>query len=169
RGALWGAGGLRDARPDRLPGLATGLEAPRLAGMTRVEEAAADLWALGLSPGTHPTEFSREMLRNRGAVTVSTLPTLVHGSVVEVGGVVTHRQRPSTAKGIIFLSLEDETGLLNVICSKGVWRRYRPVARLAPAVVVRGVLERHQGVVTVVAQRFETLTTTLAPRSRDFR
>lgn len=169
REALWAAAALREARPDKLPGLVTGLDAPPLPGMTAVEEAAADLWAMGLSPTSHPTEFARPDLEAQGVVTVATLVTLPHRSVVEVAGVVTHRQRPSTAKGVIFLNLEDETGLLNVICSPGVWRRHRRVARTATALVVRGILERQQGVVNLVAHRLSALPTCLLTRSRDFR
>ena len=84
-------------------------------------------------------------------------------------GVVTHRQRPGTAQGVIFINLEDETGLLNVICSPGLWRRYRRVARTSTALLIRGVLERHQGVTNLVAQRLTPLATGSAPRSRDFR
>ena len=70
---------------------------------------------------------------------------------------VTHRQRPATAQGITFINLEDETGLINVICSKGCWARYRRVARGAPALLVRGRLEKDEGVVNVVAERIEPL------------
>ena len=71
----------------------------------------------------------------------------------------------------MFLNLEDETGLVNVICAKGVWKRFRKVARVAPALRVRGVLEKHQGVINVLAQRIEALPLTLADAlsSRDFR
>ena len=106
--------------------------------MTEVEETAADLWATGLSPGRHPTEFVRAELTARGVVTAAALRTLPDRSVVEVAGVVTHRQQPETAKGTVFLNLEDETGLVNVICTPGVWKRYRKVARIAPALRVRG-------------------------------
>jgi error-prone DNA polymerase len=89
---------------------------------------------------------------------------------VEVAGVVTHRQQPSTAKGTVFINLEDETGLVNVICAKGVWKRFRTVARGAPALRVRGVLEKHQGVTNLVAGRITRLPISLAGglRSRDF-
>jgi error-prone DNA polymerase len=84
--------------------------------------------------------------------------------------VVTHRQQPATAKGTVFLNLEDETGLVNVICAKGVWKRFRTVARGAPALRVRGVLEKHQGVINLVAGRITRLPISLADglRSRDF-
>jgi error-prone DNA polymerase len=88
---------------------------------------------------------------------------------VLVGGVVTHRQRPATASGTTFLNLEDETGLINVICSVGVWDRYRRAARSAPALLIRGMLERVEGVVNLIADRIEPLALGPAPRSRDFR
>ena len=72
--------------------------------------------------------------------------------MVDVAGVVTHRQQPQTARGVVFLNLEDETGLVNVICTPDVWKRFRRVARVAPALEVRGVLERYQGVVNVLAR-----------------
>ncbi|MDQ1504345.1 MAG: error-prone polymerase, partial [Actinomycetota bacterium] len=169
RDALWAAAALREARPDKLPGLVTGLDAPALPGMTAPEEAAADLWSMGLSPTAHPTEFTRPALDARGVLTIAGLAGVPHRTVVEVAGVVTHRQRPGTAKGVIFINLEDETGLLNVICSPGLWRRYRRVARTSSALLVRGVLERHQGVVNLVAHRLAPLPTGSAPRSRDFR
>ncbi|HWG74196.1 MAG TPA: OB-fold nucleic acid binding domain-containing protein, partial [Acidimicrobiales bacterium] len=98
------------------------------------------------------------------------LASLPGGCHVNVGGVVTHRQRPATAQGVVFLSLEDETGLVNVICVDAVWTRYRRVARSSPALVVGGRLEKAQGVINVVASRLVPLR--LAPtslRSRDFR
>jgi error-prone DNA polymerase len=170
RSALWAAGALRDARADKLPGLVTGVDAPALPGMTEVEETAADLWATGLTAGRHPTEFVRERLTDRGVVTVEALRELPHRSVVEVAGIVTHRQQPDTAKGVVFVNLEDETGLLNVICTAQVWRRYRKVARMSPALIVRGMLERYQGVINVVAARIEELPLTAGDlvRSRDF-
>ena len=88
---------------------------------------------------------------------------------VRVAGLVTHRQRPGTASGITFVSLEDEFGLLNVVCSVGVWTRYRQVARSARALVVGGKLERSaEGVVNVVADRLERLPIRVPHSSRDF-
>ena len=110
RSGLWAAGALRDASADRLPGTAVGVEAPPLPGMSEVEETAADLWATGMSSGKHPTEFVRAELAARGVLTAVGLRTAEASSVVEVAGVVTHRQQPETAKGTIFINLEDETG-----------------------------------------------------------
>ena len=171
RSALWAAGALRDARPGTLPGVVTGVDAPPLPGMSEVEETAADLWTTGLSAGRHPTEHVRERLAREGVVTAAELRGLAHRSIVEVAGVVTHRQRPATAKGVTFVNLEDETGMVNVICTAAVWRRFRTVARGAPALRVRGLLERHQGVVNVLAHRIAALPLHVDDvlRSRDFR
>jgi error-prone DNA polymerase len=91
------------------------------------------------------------------------------GTRVVVAGAVTHRQAPETAHGAVFMNLEDETGMLNVVCSRGAWVRWRPVARGARALVVKGRVERAHDVVTVVAERFEPLAVGPVPGSRDFR
>jgi error-prone DNA polymerase len=171
RSALWAAGALRDARSDKLPGMVTGLEAPALPGMHEIEEVASDLRSTGVSAARHPTEFVREKLAGRGVVTADALRDLTDRSIVDVAGVVTHRQQPSTARGVVFLNLEDETGLINVICTPDVWKRFRRVARTAPALEVRGVLERYQGVINVLARRIVALPLRLDDllTSRDFR
>lgn len=171
REALWAAGALRDAHPHTLPGVLTGVEAPRLPGLTEVEETAADLWAVGLSATRHPTELVRDALTARGVVTAEALRTLPDRTVVDVGGIVTHRQQPETAGGVVFVNLEDETGVVNVICTPDVWKRFRRVARGSPALIVRGLLERRYDVVNLLARRIEPLPLHAADlvRSRDFR
>jgi error-prone DNA polymerase len=171
RDALWAAGALRDARDDKLPGMVTGLAAPALPGLTETEELAADLWATGLSSARHPTELVRAELTARGVVTAGMLRDLPDRSVVDVAGVVTHRQQPSTSKGVVFVNLEDETGLVNVICTPDVWKRFRRVARASPALEVHGLVERYQGVVNVLARRLASLPLGVSGelRSRDFR
>jgi len=157
-------------RRARLAGLVTGVDPPRLEGMDPVESNRADLWALGLSPDSYPTQYVREELAAAGVVTAAGLVDVAVDARVTVAGVVTHRQRPATAQGITFLNLEDETGMINVVCSKGAWTRYRRVARAAPALTIVGRLERVEGVVNIVAERITALT--MAPtalRSRDFR
>ncbi len=131
--------------------------------------ANADLWATGVAPEGHPTRFVRDRLDELGVVTASQLGEVDHGSRVLVGGVVTHRQRPSTAGGTTFINLEDETGLINVICSKGCWARYRRVARGAPALLIRGRVEKAEGVINVVAEKLESMPVGGGIRSRDFR
>ncbi len=169
RRALWTAGAVAQTAPDRLAGIVTGVDAPTLPGMAPDEVARADLWATGVAPDGHPTRFLRDDLARRGVVTAVDLAGVAAGSRVLVGGVVTHRQRPATAGGTMFMNLEDETGLVNVVVSRGCWRRHRTVARSAPALLVRGRLERHEGVVNVVAERLEPLPVGPAPASRDFR
>jgi error-prone DNA polymerase len=170
REALWAAGALRDARPGTLPGVVTGVEAPPLPGMESIDETNADLWSTGMSASRHPTEFVRATLSARGAVTAEALRKLAHRTVVEVGGIVTHRQQPETSKGVVFINLEDETGLVNVVCTPDVWKRFRKVARTSPALIVRGMLERQQGVTNLLAHRIEPLDLRPAAllRSRDF-
>ena len=169
REALWAAGAVAQAKADRLPGVVVGADAPELPGMSPIELGAADLWATGLSGDSHPVQFARERLDTLGVVTAAGLAAVPPGTRVLVGGVVTHRQRPATAGGVTFVSLEDETGIVNVICSQGVWARHRRVARAAPALLVRGRLERAEGVTNVLADQIQPLHLGMATRSRDFR
>ncbi|MFM8861112.1 MAG: error-prone DNA polymerase [Acidimicrobiia bacterium] len=169
RRALWVAGAVAATGADRLPGIVTGLDAPTLPGLSERELAGADLWATGVAPDGHPIRFERDRLATLGVLTAAELRTAPADARVLVGGVVTHRQRPATARGVTFLNLEDETGLINVVCSPGLWRRHRRVARTAPALLVRGRLERVDGVLNVVADRLEPLPVEGQHRARDFR
>ncbi|MGK5684606.1 error-prone DNA polymerase [Actinoplanes sp. URMC 104] len=170
REALWAAGAAAQDRPDRLPGTVTGTDAPMLPGMSAVDELVADVWATGLSPETHPAEFLRADLDKAGAIPVAKVGRVDAGTRIRVGGIVTHRQRPATAGGVTFLNLEDETGMLNVTCSPGLWQRYRRVARTSSGLIVRGLLEKTaEGVLNLVADRLEALTPPVTPASRDFR
>jgi error-prone DNA polymerase len=170
RSALWAAGATAQAKPDRLPGVVTGVHAPPLPGMSPAEETVADLWSTGIAVEHHPVEHVRDHLRDLGVLTAVDLHTAPLDERVLTAGVVTHRQRPATASGTVFLNLEDETGLINVICSQGVWTRFRSVAASAPALLVRGTLERVDGVVNVVADRIEPLpVSTSSTRARNFR
>jgi len=169
RSALWTAGAMSQTSADRLPGIVTGVEAPTLPGMSAQELAHCDLWATGMAPDGHPTIFIRADLARRGVVTADGLADIEPGTRVLVGGVVTHRQRPATAGGTTFMNLEDETGLINVVVSMGCWKRYRTVAKGTPALLVRGKLERSEGVINVVADKLEPLPVVASPPSRDFR
>jgi error-prone DNA polymerase len=170
RRALWAAGAAARASPDQLERTTTGTAAPELEPMTLFDEVGADLWATGVTTRAAPMQFVRDRLRAAGVLTAVDLDAAEPDRMVAVGGVVTHRQRPATAGGITFVNLEDETGLVNVICPHAVWTRYRTVARTSPALVVHGRLERAEGVVNVVAVRLERLDLRLGTaRSRDFR
>ncbi|MGB2756745.1 MAG: OB-fold nucleic acid binding domain-containing protein, partial [Acidimicrobiia bacterium] len=178
RESLWAAGAVAAARPrthkgvtsETLPGMVVGENAPSLPGMSAAEELTADLWSTGLSASAHPTELIRAELQTAGIVTAADLKTLSDRSVVEVAGIVTHRQQPGTAKGVVFLNLEDETGLINVICTPGLWKRSKSVARGSAALRVRGVLERHDGVINLLAHHVRSLPLRIGaiPGSRDF-
>lgn len=170
REAIWLAGAAAEDRARFLPGTALSVQPPLFSDQSGYERLAADLWATGVSTDDHPISHLRPALDERGVLTSARLRTHESGRRIEVAGVVTHRQRPATASGITFLNLEDEHGLMNIICTTGVWARYRRVARDSPALIVRGILERSpEGVANVLADAFEDLRTGLAHRSRDFR
>ncbi|GAB3228270.1 error-prone DNA polymerase DnaE2 [Glycomyces halotolerans] len=140
RKALWTAGMVHE-HPDMLPGTGPTAAAPTLPGMSDAELARADYIGLGLSTQTHPLELVRDSLEAEGVVPVERLPRTANGTRVEIAGIVTHRQRPPTARGVTFLSIEDETGIGNVICSQGLWKRWRGVAAGAKAMRIRGTVE----------------------------
>ncbi|MDF2560445.1 MAG: error-prone polymerase [Microbacterium sp.] len=169
REAIWLAGAAADDRSRFLPGTTVAVQPPLFADQTSYERLSADLWATGVSTDDHPMAHFREALRTRGVLTAADLQGHEVGRRIEVAGLVTHRQRPATASGITFVNLEDESGLVNIVCSSGVWNRYRRVARESPALIIRGILERSaEGVVNVLADGFEDLRTGLTHRSRDF-
>ncbi|OYD69065.1 error-prone DNA polymerase [Rhodococcus sp. OK302] len=169
REALWAAGAAAAERPDRLPGIGASVTAPTLPGMSDVELASADVWATGVSPGTFPTQFLRKQLDALGVVPANGLLDVPDGDRVLVGGAVTHRQRPATAGGVTFINLEDETGMVNVVCSVGLWARYRKLANTSPALLIRGKVQNAEGAVTVVADRMQRMDLRVAATSRDFR
>ncbi len=168
REALWAAGAAATIRAGQLPGTTPGLAAPPLPAMTAAEETFADLWATG-TYGTHPIEHIRPGLAERGVIEAAELRTARPGANVTVAGLVTHRQQPGTARGVVFLSLEDETGMVNIICPPAVWERHRRVALAASALVVLGRVERLDGAVSLLAIRLRRLRVVAAARSRDFR
>ena len=168
REALWAAGAAATIRPGQLPGTTPGLAAPPLPEMTAAEETFADLWATG-TYGTHPIGHVRAGLAERGVIRAEELRAARPRAIVVVAGLVTHRQQPGTARGVVFLSLEDETGMVNVICPPGVWERHRRLALEANALVVAGVVESMDGAVSLLATRLRRLRVVAAARSRDFR
>ena len=172
RAALWAAGAAASVREGQLAGTTAGLTAPPLPAMTPAEETLADLWATG-TYGTHPVAHRRAALAARGVLTVSSARSpemdTAADSDVAVAGLVTHRQAPPTARGVVFISLEDETGMLNVICPPHVWARHRRVATTAPALLIYGRIERTGGAVNLVATALRPLRVAAAVTSRDFR
>ncbi|MDQ1084590.1 error-prone DNA polymerase [Microbacterium sp. SORGH_AS 344] len=170
REAIWLSGSAAMDRAEFLPDSLVAVQPPLFTDPSSYEILASDLWATGLSADDHPLTHFRAALDARGVLTSRELRTFETDRRIEVAGLVTHRQRPATASGITFLNLEDEHGLMNIICSVGVWNRYRRVARESPALIVRGMLERSiEGVTNVVADGFTDLRVGVAHASRDFR
>ena len=168
RSALWAAGPSSRYSDGILPSMAVGTTAPPLGPVSERERVYMQLWSYGISPGGHPLGFERGELAAAGVVLAKDLVHCSDGERVKVAGVVTHRQRPSTAKGTTFINLEDESGLINIVCSKGLWIRYRSTARLSPALIVSGRVETVSGVINVVAEKLEKLPVNIRAASRDF-
>jgi error-prone DNA polymerase len=166
RAALWAAGAAATIRAGQLPGTTPGLAAPPLPAMTATEETFADLWATG-TYGTHPVAHIRRQLAERGVIEASALKTARPGAAVVVAGLVTHRQQPGTARGVVFLSLEDETGMANVICPPQVWERHRRLAMDAAALLVHGHVERQDGAVSLLAIRLRRIPVVAAARRQE--
>ena len=168
REMVWVAGAAAQSTTDRLEGVVTGATAPTLAPPTALERVADDLWSMGLTPDATAMALLRPVLRQRGVVAAEALAS-VESPRVTVGGVVTHRQHPETARGAVFLNIEDETGHVNVVFSKGAWARWGSVARSSPALLIRGSLQRGQGTMSLTAEFVEPLALGATVPSRDWR
>jgi error-prone DNA polymerase len=134
-----------------------------------LEGVADDLWSLGMAPDTTAMELMRSRLDDLGVTRTDKLDATPAGSRITVGGVVTHRQQPESAHGAVFLNLEDETGMINVVCSRGAWVRWKSVARSSRGLLVRGRLERSEGATNLIAERIDAIELGPVPASRDFR
>jgi error-prone DNA polymerase len=142
-----------------------------LPSMTAQQEVFADYRTAGLSLKSHPISFFRDQLDELKIVPAAELAAIHDGRFVRVAGLVLVRQRPGTAKGITFVTIEDETGTANLIIKMDVWNRFYTIARTAPAYIVHGRLQNQQGVIHVLVQRLENLSAALSgirSQSRDF-
>jgi len=170
REALWAAGHLASEHPQYLPHTSTALVLPLFAELSDYERMAADRVFTGVSPGDHPLRYLRSSLSDKGVGSVADMLIMEPGRRVWVAGMVTHRQRPATAMGVTFLNVEDETGLVNVVCSVGLWKRHRVMLRDSSALIVRGLLQRSpEGVVSIVADGIERLSLGVPDVARNFR
>jgi len=133
-----------------------------LTPMTDWDRMVADYAVLGLSPTYHPMAFLRSQL-HEGIVASRMLESLPDGTPVEVAGLIVCRQRPGTAKGFVFLVLEDEFGLMNLVVKPDLHDRQRALVRAEPFVIVQGKLQRRDGTVNVIAERLTPLRTEGAP------
>ena len=140
-----------------------------LAPMSEWDRMVADYAILGLSPNYHPMAFLRPRL-NEGIVPSRMLESLPDGTPVEVAGLVVCQQRPGTAKGFVFVVIEDEFGLVNLVVKPGLHEQQRSLVRSEPFVIVQGELQRRDGTVNVIAERFTALPSTgsLAPTAHNF-
>jgi len=144
---------------------------PPLPKMSPAQEVLADYRTTGLSLRAHPMGFLRKGLEQMGVVPAERLKTWPNGKPVRVAGIVLVRQRPSTAKGITFVTLEDETGIANLIIRPDVWKKFRAAALGATVLLAHGRLQRENEVIHVLVSGLENLSDRMAEltsQSRDF-
>ena len=139
-----------------------------LPDMTAAEETVADYETTGLTLGPHPLAHLRSGLARRGVRRAADLESVGHGSRVTVAGSVIVRQRPGTAKGILFITLEDESGMVQAIVKPDLLRDNRQTIFGSPGLVVTGRLQRRDGSLSIQGERFAPLSLAPTP-SHDFR
>ncbi len=168
RQALWAVAGLWDA--PLFAGLTRQAPPPSLPAPSPREQLESDYAAVGLSVHQHPIGLVRARLQRQGVCSVVQLAEVDAGCVVRVAGLISCRQRPGTASGVVFLTLEDETGQLNVVIWPKLYQRQRRVVRTATLVQVRGKLQRENEAISLVAYDIAELEQApeVSPRSRDF-
>jgi error-prone DNA polymerase len=170
RRALWDVSGI-ERMPPLLADASIAEAAPMLTPPDEGENIIADYASLGLTLGRHPLALLRHRLQLQRMLTAAELHALPHGRVTRVTGLVTGRQRPGTASGVTFVTLEDETGMINVIVWRDLAERQRKELLRANLLTVYGTLEREGEVVHLIAARLHDQTALLgklAARSRDF-
>jgi error-prone DNA polymerase len=138
--------GIADREQDTMP----------LAAMTTDERLSADFSGIGLTTGPHPFAYQRSSLRAMGCMTAADLVHCAQNTKIHIAGCVIARQRPGTAKGFVFLSLEDETGIANIILTPDLFERERLTVTRHRFLLVQGLLQNNDGIVHVKA-------TTMAP------
>jgi error-prone DNA polymerase len=157
RDALWQAGHAAQPAGPLLDALPEPERASPLTQMTADERLNADFTGTGFTIGRHPMAYRREEMNALGVTPARGLLRMRHGHTVRVAGCVIVRQRPGTAKGFVFLSMEDETGMMNVIVTPAMFERYRFVLLGAPFLLIDGVLQNVDNVISVKAGRIEAL------------
>ncbi len=170
RNALWDVSGI-ERMPPLLAESSIDEAKAVLPAPSEGEDIVADYASLGLSLGRHPLALLRERLKRARMMTAAELKTLAHGRPARVTGLVTGRQRPGTASGVTFVTLEDETGMVNVIVWRDLAERQRKELLRSNLLTVYGTLEREGEVVHVIAGRLRDQTPmlgNLVTRSRDF-
>jgi error-prone DNA polymerase len=168
RGALWQVAKVARPSGELFAGMATDDPSP-LPDMTPREETAADYNATQMTTGPHLIEHLRADFRRRGILSAAEIARLPDGTRVKTGGAVIVRQRPGTAKGFVFLTLEDETGMCQAIVRPDLFREYRTVIVGSGTLVVEGRLQKQDGTLSVKGERFWGLSELEAVPSHDFR
>jgi error-prone DNA polymerase len=171
RRALWRSLALSgDDAADLFAGRAPPEREADLPEPSAAEEVTLDYASTGLSERAHPMSLLRPALAGRGTRTARELGRMRDRAAVEVAGLVIVRQRPQTAKGIVFVSLEDETGIANLVVMPDVYEQYRPLVRGSPFLVARGRVERTGQVVNVRVRELRPLAPApeVGAHSRDF-
>ncbi|MBV9612025.1 MAG: error-prone DNA polymerase, partial [Acidobacteriaceae bacterium] len=158
RGALWQAELALQPVGELLETITDDNTLSPLKAMTPGQRTSADFSNSGLTIGKHPMSYYRERMRQMGILDAATAKAQRDGMLLKVAGCVITRQRPGTAKGFVFLSLEDETGIVNIIVQPDLFDRRRLACTIAPYVLVKGVLQSITGVISVKAGDIEELT-----------
>jgi error-prone DNA polymerase len=137
--------------------------------MTIEERLVADFSGTGVTVGRHPMAFHRAELAQMGILAACELARLPHGRDARIAGCVIARQRPGTAKGFVFLSIEDETGIANAIITPDVYEQFKQVVVYEKFVLIEGELQNQENVISVKAREMRPLKITTAEvRSHDF-
>ena len=150
-------------------GLRDDTETQPLRQMNMEERLVADYGGTGLTVGRHPMHYRRDELRQQQVLSAKELREHRDGAFVRCAGCVIARQRPGTAKGFIFLSMEDETGIANVIVTPDLYEQQRLVVTRSKFLMAEGILQNQDGVIHIKATRLLALTdSALELRSHDF-
>jgi len=169
RAALWQAAAVERDPSSLFAGVEPASGTTPLREMDSAEETRADYAATGITAGPHLMAHMRAQLRARGVLAAADLAAAKHGAIVRTAGVVIVRQRPGTAKGFFFVTMEDETGISNAIVTPDLFQANRTLLHNAAILEVEGALQKQDGVVAIRARRFAALNASaILPRSHDF-
>lgn len=169
--ARWDVAAVEKQPADLLQGINRKDDATAIRPASETDDLRADYAAIGLTLGRHPVALIRSILRQRRVRTAQQLLQLKHGSHTRACGLITMRQRPMTANGTIFLTLEDETGHVNVVIWRRLWERQRDIVLNASLIAVDGIMESDGEVYHLIARQvhdFDGLMKGLKTKSRDF-
>ena len=173
REAMWALRGLDERETRGELGRMMDVDEPstRFKAISPRQETAFDLWSTGVSPKQQAMAHLRPLLERERVIPAVKLPDMPRNLICRVGGLVITRQRPGTAKGFVFLTLEDETGLVNVIVRPDVYEKYRRTIRRSMTIIVEGQLQKESGCIDMLARKvweFEATDLSEGVRSKNF-